>query len=192
MAPVATTARIGGMTEHLLHFTPRAGRQRAEKDKVVTLKYALFDGDDGELLEYRDNLMYLHGGYEARLPGLQVAVEGHGAGYRAEVELSSDDAFGPYDPNLVITDTAENFPAEAGQVGTELEGHTPDGTVVLFRVTHVEDGRITVNGNHPLAGRNLRFIVEIKNIRDATAQELAAGSALRARTPTSEAPRERH
>lgn len=180
------------MSSDIVNFTPHLNLQRVGPDKVVTLKYALFDRDTEELIEYRDDLIYLHGGYETRLEKLQQAVEGLPIGASEDVDLTSEQAFGPVDPNLVITDHADNFPAEARQPGTELEGHAPDGTVIMFRVTDVQGDQITVDGNHPLSGRNLRFVVEVKDVRDATNGELEAGHAWRTKNPDTETAPERH
>lgn len=165
--------------EKLVHLRPRTNPLKIEPGKVVTLKYALFHRDSGELLEYRDDLVYLHGGYEPRLPRLQQAMEGFEVGFKTEVELTAEEGFGAYDPNLVITGGSDEFPAEARQPGTVLDGEAPDGTVIQFRVTRVEDDTITVDGNHPLAGLPLRFVVEIVAIREATAEEIEAGHAWR-------------
>jgi FKBP-type peptidyl-prolyl cis-trans isomerase SlyD len=176
----------------IVDFNPKLNFHKVHKDKVVTLKYALFDQGTEELIEYRDDLIYLHGGYEPRLAKLQDAVEGFEVGMKTEVALKSDEAFGTVDPNLIINDQEQNFPAEAARVGTELDGETPEGQVIKFRVTKVENGMITVDGNHPLAGRDLRFVVEVKDIRAATPQELEAGHAFRVVPSTSGASPERH
>jgi FKBP-type peptidyl-prolyl cis-trans isomerase SlyD len=166
------------MTSKIIEFTPKPNLKVA-KDRVITLKYALFDNETQDTLEYRDDLVYLHGGYEERLRHLQNAVEGLGAGDRTEVILSADQAFGPHDPQLVITGKAEDFPPEAQQLWTRLEGTAPDGTIVEFVVTHVENGMITVDGNHPFAGRELRFVVEVMDVRSATDEEVEKGYAIK-------------
>ena len=177
------------MTSKIVNF--ESNYHTVTKDKVVTIAYALFDATiakgvdesantaDNGIIEYRNNLRYLHGGYEQNLPKLQQAIEGFRVGMDTEVILEIDEAYGPHDPDLVITDTTEAFPPEARQVGSQLQGESADGQTLDFIVTRVEDGMITVDANHPLAGKRLRFVVEVKDIRPATAEEISAGCALK-------------
>lgn len=146
---------------------------RVRKDKVVRLRYAVVDADSGETIEFRDDLFYLHGGYGGAFPKVEEALEGKQVDDSIELTLAPEEGFGPRNPALVIREPADNFPPEARQVGTQLEGHGPDGKVVPFVVTAVEEDYITVDGNHPLAGRTVRMVLEVLDVRDATEQELA-------------------
>ncbi len=166
------------MADQKLHFIKKPSYKRVGKDMVVQLRYALFDLDrDGEALEFRDDLHYLHGGYGGAFPKVEEALEGAEVGAKVELDLAPEDAFGPRNPALVITGPESDFPPEARQAGVQLDGEAPDGSVVKFVVTDVADGNITVDGNHPLAGRRLRFVLEVADIRKATGDELAAGYA---------------
>lgn len=167
------------MTSHTIHFVPRRNLLEVSKGRVVTLKYALFDATCDELLEYRTDLIYLHGAAGGALPHLQTAIEGMGVGMKREVRLSAEQAFGLPDAAWVVTESRANLPPEAQQLGASVEGEAEDGTRVSFRVTAVADDQVTLNGNHPLAGKSLRFIVEVADIRPATEQERAAGYAFR-------------
>jgi len=166
------------MSSKIVNFTPQSPL-KVGPDKVVTLKYALFESDSGEVLEYREDLSYLHGGYENLLVGLQQALADHVAGDKVEVELMADNAFGPHDQNLVLTAAADQFPPEAEQLWTRIEGQAADGSTREFVVTHVENGMITVDGNHPYAGKNLRFVVEILNVRQASPEEIEKGRTIK-------------
>ncbi|VAW73192.1 FKBP-type peptidyl-prolyl cis-trans isomerase SlyD [hydrothermal vent metagenome] len=161
------------MTSKIVQFTPKTNK--VEKDKVVTLKYALFESENDEVLEYREDLSYLHGGYEDLLVNLQDALTGHEVGEKIEVVLSAEKAFGPHLEELLMSGAADQFPDEAQQLWTRIQGQADDGSTREFVVTHVEDGMITVDGNHPYAGKSLRFVVEILNIRRATAEEIKKG-----------------
>ncbi len=167
------------MTSKPLHFVSTQALLQVGKDKVVTLKYALFDGVSQELLEYRDDLIYLHGADAGSLPRLEMAVEGLRIGMKCEVSMAPEEAFGRFDPGLVITEQRADLPPEAQTLGATLEGTAEDEQIVTFRVVKVEGGSITLNGNHPFAGRSLRFVVEVVGIRAATEAELVAGHALR-------------
>lgn len=178
------------MTSNTIHFVPRRNLLNVAKGKVVTLKYALFDAASDELLEYRSDLIYLHGAEGGALPHLQAAVEGMGMDTKREVSLAPQEAFGQPDPALVISESRANLPAEAQQVGASVEGEAEDGSRVTFRVTAVAGDVVTLNGNHPLAGKSLRFMVEVADIRNATEQELEAGYAFRISTADPAPPRD--
>ncbi len=166
------------MTEERLHFVKRRNYQSIVKDKVVRLRYALFDLDaDGQVLAYRDDLYYLHGRYGGAFPKVEEALEGLGVDAKVEVDLEPEDAYGPRDPGLVLQVLAEELPPEVRRVGAEIEGEAENGDTRRFRVTRVQDGVVTLDGNHPLAGRRLRFVLEVLDIREARPEEIEAGYA---------------
>jgi len=170
------------MTDQTLHFVRKPQYTRIAKDKVVTLKSAVLDADTDELIEYRTDLTYLHGGYGGAPAKVEQALEGLEVDSRCEVSLTPDEGFGPHDPQLVMTLPASELPEQAQLVGALLEGQTEDGKVVKFRAINFEDGMITLDGNHALAGRAVKFVLEVIAIRAASAEELAAGYAFK-RTP---------
>lgn len=167
------------MSDQILQFHKKSNYGRISKDKVVTLRYAVSDTDSQETLEFRDDLIYLHGGYGGAFPKMEEALEGMAVDESVSLDLKAEEAFGPRVLELVVTAPTEHFPPEAGTVGTQIQGEAPDGHVLQFRVVEVKDGLITVDGNHPFAGRNLSFVLEVLNIREATAEELQAGHAFR-------------
>ena len=167
------------MTDQPLHFVRKPQYTRITKDKVVTLKSAVLDAGTDELIEYRTDLTYLHGGYGGAPTKVEQALEGLEVDSRCEVSLTPDEGFGPHDTQLVMTLPASELPEEAQQVGALLEGQTEDGKVVKFRVLKIEDGLITLDGNHALAGRTVKFVLEVTAIRAASAEELAAGYAFK-------------
>ncbi len=170
------------MTEQPLHFVRKPQYTRIAKDKVVTLKSAVLDATTGALIEYRTDLTYLHGGYGGAPAKVEQALEGLTVDSHVEVTLSPEEGYGAHDPRLLMTRPATELPGQAQQVGAQVEAQAEDGKVVMFRVLKVEGGMITVDGNHALAGRTVKFILEVVAIRSATAEELAASYAFR-RTP---------
>lgn len=150
---------------------------QVSKDKVVRLNSTLVD-ENGQLLEYRSDVMYLHGGYQGTLPKIEAMLEGLEVGMRCDVLLTPKDGFGAYDPFLVITAPTERFPAEISYVGACLQGELPDKYQIKFRVTQVNSEYITLDGNHPYAGKTVKLICDITQIRPATAQELRLGYAV--------------
>lgn len=92
-----------------------------------------------------------------------------------DVALSSDDAFGEQDSELVRIEDAGAFPVEV-EVGMMFEADDPEtGDVVVYRVTDVADGKAVVDGNHPLAGMKIRFKATVESVRDASDEEIAHG-----------------
>jgi FKBP-type peptidyl-prolyl cis-trans isomerase SlyD len=170
------------MTEQPLHFVRQRQYTRVAKDKVVTLKSATFDAATGELIEYRTDLTYLHGGYGGAPAKVEHALEGLAVDSHVEVTLSPEEGYGAHDPRLLMTLPASELPDQAHQVGAQVNGEAEDGKTVKFRVLKIGNGMITLDGNHALAGRTVKFVLEVTAIRAATAEELAAGYAFR-RTP---------
>lgn len=149
------------------------------KDCVVTSNFQLFDGE-GELIDSSDSegpLVYLHGADEL-LPGLEVALSGRQQGDRLSVELTADEAFGERDPALIDKAPRANFPGiEQIEPGMQFQTEMDDGEPMLVTVIDVDDEWVTVDGNHELAGRSLRFELEVIGVREATAEEIAHGHA---------------
>jgi FKBP-type peptidyl-prolyl cis-trans isomerase SlyD len=97
-----------------------------------------------------------------------------------ELQLPAEAAFGHHDPNLTFTDDLANVPPEFRHLGAEVQMQNDAGDIKSFYVTRIEGGRLTVDGNHPLAGKALHVKVTVREVRDPTPAELAqdrAGSA---------------
>ena len=145
-------------------------------NKVVVLHYAVSDSADTLIDSSYDHspLSVIHGtGY--LIQGLEDALTDHVAGDKFEVSVAADKAYGPRYDSYVQTIPKEMF-AEIDDldVGTQLRASTDDGEQTVI-VVDVQENEITVDGNHPLAGIDLKFDVEILEVRDATEEELAHG-----------------
>lgn len=147
------------------------------KDTVVSLRYELFDSE-GELLEkVGDPVSYLHGGYDGIFPLVEEALQDKRIGDHCIVTLQPDDAFGEYDHSLIEVEPRNAFPKEIA-VGMQFEGAPEDSDeedFMLYTVVEVTDDEVTVDGNHPLAGKTLSFHCTVTGVRPATAEELAHG-----------------
>jgi FKBP-type peptidyl-prolyl cis-trans isomerase SlyD len=147
------------------------------KDTVVSLRYELSDAN-GTLLEKTDDpISYLHGGYDGIFPTVEEALHGKGVGSKFEVTMEPDEAFGEYDHDLVRVEPRNLFP-ENIEIGMQFEGGTEDADdedYMLFTVVDITDDEVTVDGNHPLAGKALKFVGAVTGVRAATAEELAHG-----------------
>ncbi|MGB5247425.1 MAG: peptidylprolyl isomerase [Woeseia sp.] len=99
------------------------------------------------------------------IPGFEKAVDGMAVGESKSVKIEPQEAYGPRHDQLVqeVPKTAlpENLEPS---VGMQLQSETPDGQAMMLVVTEVADETITVDGNHPLAGRTLNFDIELVEI----------------------------
>ena len=146
-----------------------------ENNKVVSFTYSIVD-DSGELLEQSDlPISYVHGGKHDLFDKVVEALAGCVINDTVEVSLTPEEGFGPHDPDLTYTDDIDNVPAEFRRVGAEVEMMNDSGESKTFIVTHLEDGKLTVDGNHPMAGKVITFRIKVTDIRDATLEEIANG-----------------
>lgn len=149
---------------------------KAAHGRVVSLHYTLTD-DHGLLLDSsrgREPLAYLHG-YGNIIAGLETALEGREAGFLSTVKVAPADGYGAFNPEAVFEVPRGQFPPEEDiQVGMEVRGENEHG-LMAFRVVAVNDQGVVLDANHPMAGKNLNFDVEVLGVRDATAQELSHG-----------------
>jgi len=149
--------------------------QFVENNKVVSFTYSIVD-DSGELLEQSDlPISYVHGGKHDLFDKVVEALAGCVINDTVEVSLTPEEGFGPHDPDLTYTDDIDNVPAEFRRVGAEVEMMNDSGESKTFVVTHLEDGKLTVDGNHPMAGKVITFRIKVIDIRAATPEELENG-----------------
>jgi FKBP-type peptidyl-prolyl cis-trans isomerase SlyD len=150
-------------------------QQRITRNKAVFFTY-LIKTEDGVVHEQSDMpIGYVHGANSDLLPKLEQALEGHTAGETIEVPISPAEGFGEHDPDLTFTDDIANVPPELRRIGAEAEMQNENGDVKTFIVTKIENGKLTVDGNHPFAGKNIIYRVTITDVRDATPAEMASG-----------------
>jgi FKBP-type peptidyl-prolyl cis-trans isomerase SlyD len=149
--------------------------QFSVKDKVVTFTYSISD-ETGEILEQSDiPINYVHGGKHDLFEKVEQALEGSVVGDTVEVTLTPEEGFGLHDPEKTYTDDLENVPPEFQHIGAEVEMMNDQGDAMKFTVTSIEDGKLTVDGNHPMAGKVITFHIKVTGIRDATPEELTSG-----------------
>jgi FKBP-type peptidyl-prolyl cis-trans isomerase SlyD len=153
-------------------------KMKIVKDTVVSLRYDLTDVEANELLEKAaDPISYVHGGYDGIFPAVEEAIHGKKVGDEFSVTMEPDDAFGEYEHELVRVEERDAFPAEIA-VGMQFEGGSEDDEdddYMLYTVVEVNDKEVTVDGNHPLAGKTIRFDGVITGVRTATQEELDHG-----------------
>ena len=149
---------------------------KAVHGRVVSLHYTLTDDLGVQLDSSRGHepFVYLHG-YGNIIPGLESALEGHEAGFSSAIQVVPADGYGAYNPQAVFEVPRAQFPpSEDIQVGMQVQGEGAQG-ILNFTVVDVNDQGVVLDANHPMAGKNLHFAVDVLEVRDATAQELAHG-----------------
>ena len=149
---------------------------KTARNMVVSIHYTLKD-NSGEVLDSssgREPLSYLHG-HGNIIPGLEKALEGTSVGDRPHVEVQADEGYGETNLDLVFEAPREHFPADMKlEAGTRVYAEGPDGPVA-FTVVRLTDKGAVLDGNHPLAGKQLHFDVEVIDVRPATQEELTHG-----------------
>ena len=149
--------------------------QSVSQNKVVSFVYSIVD-ESGELLEQSDiPISYVHGGKHDLFEKVEAGLDGCVAGDTIEVSLTPEEGFGARDPELTYTDKLENVPDEFRSIGAEVEMMNDQGDSRKFTVTRIEKGKLTVDGNHPMAGKAITFRIKVTDIREATAEEIANG-----------------
>ena len=145
------------------------------KNSVVTLNYTVRDTDGAVIDDGEHPLVYLHGGYDGIFPVLEETLHAKKVGDVLQIKLLPEEAFGDYDEELILVEDAKLFP-ENIEVGMSFERVSEDGEEeVVYRVTDIADGKVVVDGNHPLAGVALVFDVTVAEVRPATTEEINHG-----------------
>jgi FKBP-type peptidyl-prolyl cis-trans isomerase SlyD len=158
---------LGGMSEQM---TVTSGR-------VVTMHYKL-TLDDGQMVDSsqgREPLSYLHGAGNI-VPGLESALEGQASGSTLSVKVAPEEGYGQRHPDAVQNVPRGAFPADAKlEVGLSFQAVDENQNPLMGTITALENDAVTVDFNHPLAGLNLNFEIEITEVRDATPEEAEHG-----------------
>jgi FKBP-type peptidyl-prolyl cis-trans isomerase SlyD len=146
------------------------------RDQVVSIRYTLRD-EGGEVIDASGDgepLTYLHG-HGNLIPGLERELTGKSTGDRLQVKIPPSEGYGEYDQSLVQRVPRRTLKGIAEiKVGLRLQAQTPEGVRALT-ITQVQGDMVTLDANHPLAGKSLNFDVEVAAIRDATQEELEHG-----------------
>jgi len=147
-----------------------------QRNKYVELKYRVVDAKTGHVLTAVEfPLGYVHGVNDVLSSQVMAELEGKAVGETISVELDCNKLFGPRDESLVVTDYIENVPEEYREFGTTILMENEQGEAKTFVVTRIDERALTIDGNHPLCGRQVMFELDILSVRDATEAEIAAG-----------------
>ena len=145
---------------------------------VVTIHYTLTD-DAGEILDNSrdgDPMVYLHGASNI-IPGLENELTGKTTGATLKVTVSPEDGYGEHSPEAIQKVPRSAFEGvDDIQPGMQFQTEGPQGMQIIV-VAEVSEEEVTVDANHPLAGKTLHFDVSVEAVRDATPEEIDHGHA---------------
>lgn len=153
-----------------------------EKDKVVSLNFILRDAKTNEILEDNSDfnpIAFLLGRGQI-LESLEEEIAKLNEGDESDILITSDKAWKAYDESLIQELPKEQFAGIDLNVGMELFGENEDGSSVRVVVKEIKSDSVVIDYNHPYAGRDLLFTINIKEVRDASEEELASGAAIQA------------
>lgn len=146
------------------------------ENKFIEITYKIIDQANAETLEQVDiPIGYVQGKNSPLFEAVMQALSGQTIGDVVEVKLSQDEAFGRRFEELTFTDDITNVPMQFREIGASVGMQNDKGDNKEFLVTKIEGGKLTIDGNHPLAGKDIIFAVKVASIRDATSQEIELG-----------------
>lgn len=146
--------------------------------RVVSFHYTL-KNSAGEQLESSfgsDPLMFLEGSGQI-IPGLEEAIKMLSAGDKKVITVKAAEAYGEIEEEMIVEVPKDRLPKKDVEVGDRFHADAGDGHAQVVQVTKVTDTHVTIDGNHPLAGQDLTFEVQIDSTREATKEELQHGHA---------------
>jgi len=147
-----------------------------EDGKFVELNYKVVDDKTGDVLVTIDYpLGYVHGANDVLSDDVTKHLYGKKAGDVIEVPIDTTLLYGERDESLVFTDHIENVPEEYREIGMTITMENEKGEMKNFIVTRFDDKTLTIDGNNPLCGRDVTFVLEVLSIRDATDEEIELG-----------------
>lgn len=147
---------------------------------VVTLSWRLEDTLGNLIDDLEEPVEFFYGGDDL-LARIEEEIAGQEAGFRARMQLEPEHAFGDYDPALVFFEASADLP-EGMEVGMQFDGPPPGAKTpgmpasAIYTVTEVYPEHVVLDGNHPLAGIALRLDLTVRDVREASEEEIEAGS----------------
>lgn len=151
---------------------------KISKNTIASIEYTLRD-DEGEIIDSSegDSPLEVLVGQGQLIPGLEKALMGLEAGKELKISVNPEEAYGDYNPELeVVVPMSQIKTDDEIEEGVHFQVETPDGTLI-YEVQKIEGDKVTMNGNHPLAGQVLHFEVKVVSVRAATEEELKHGHA---------------
>ncbi len=150
---------------------------KVENNKVVTITYSAYDSKTGALLEKNDNSSPLQFiiGKEHVVPGLEKQIIGLKEGENKEFVVEANEAYGEIKADAVKEYPIEQFKGIKLQKGMTLVNQDHNGRQIYVKVAEFDDNNVKIDYNHPLSGKDLKFNVNVLEIREATNEEINYG-----------------
>lgn len=145
---------------------------KINKNKVVIFDYKIWDKEGTVLDDSSESapIAYIHG-VNPLIPGVVKALEGKAADTHLVLELSAKEGFGERDEALVQKLTKEDFDMDELAVGMQFQSEDPESGDI-YTITGLEGDDVILDANHPLAGNDIKIELWVKEIREATPEEL--------------------
>ena len=138
---------------------------KISSQKLVSMTYSIYEGEN--LLEEVDApVSFIFGQETNLLPIVESALEGKESGDNISIEVSPELGFGNKDNSLIFVDSLDNVPAEYRKLGMQIEFANEEGSKRKFQVTSIDNGKITFDGNHILAGKHLVYKIKIVDVTE--------------------------
>jgi len=145
------------------------------KNCVVTLDYTVFDTNNTLLDSGSQPLIYLHGGYNEIFKKIEKELEGKSIGDSIHLQLLPKEAFGEYRSSLVLIQDRSMFEDDL-EVGQQVEmvfsEDEEEEVMLVYTVSDIQEDRVVLDANHPLAGITILFDATVIGLREATADEI--------------------
>jgi FKBP-type peptidyl-prolyl cis-trans isomerase SlyD len=146
-----------------------------EKNQIVSIEYEVSDGKKVVDSNVGGMPLVFMFGKGQIIPGLENAIANMSIGEKAEVLVKAEDAYGEYNAEAKQEVPKDQFSGIDLEVGMTLYGQGEDGGTVQVVVEEIGAESVIIDFNHPLAGKDLSFVVSINNIREASAEEVMSG-----------------
>ena len=138
---------------------------KISNNKLVSMTYSIYEGNN--LIESVNTpVSFIYGRETNLLPIVQEALHGKEKDSEVSIEVSSELGFGEIDEGLIFQDTLENVPEEFRKIGIQIDFANDKGIKRKFRVTKMDDKKITFDGNHLFAGKELLYKIKIIDVAD--------------------------
>ena len=147
--------------------TKKPKTMKVKVGETVSIHYVgtLDDGTEFDSSRTRDEVLSFEVGSGQLIPGFDDAVSGMKVGQVKKVKLSPEEAYGEVNPEAIQSVPNSAFPADFElQEGLLVQGHSPQGEPVVAKVESIEQDSVVLDFNHPLAGKNLNFEIELLSI----------------------------
>ena len=136
---------------------------KISNQKLVSITYSIHEGTN--LLENVDTpVSFIYGKETNLLPIVEKSLIGKEKGNELTIEVSPELGFGNIDKNLIFIDSTSNVPKEYSKIGMQIDFENDKGLKRKFRVTNIDEDKITFDGNHPFSGKTLIYKIKIIDV----------------------------